>query len=110
MVVSASGIAHATQLRYRVATNNKSSAVAEMGDSGHNRHGPTRGRGLLCPFLRGRSAGSPSDTVAWAEAYLRTKWYPDASNRLATTMKSNMSFRLVPKSVTLIDRERRNGP
>ena len=27
----------------------KSSAVAEMGDRGHNRHGPKRG-GLLCPF------------------------------------------------------------
>ena len=22
--------------------------------------------------------------VAWAEAYLRTKWYPDVSSRLAT--------------------------
>jgi len=30
---------------------NKSSAVAEMGDRGHNRHGPKRG-GLLCPFWR----------------------------------------------------------
>ena len=28
---------------------NKSSAVAEMGDRGHNRHEPKRG-GLLCPF------------------------------------------------------------
>jgi len=28
---------------------NKSSAVAEMGDRGHNRHGPKRG-GVLCPF------------------------------------------------------------
>ena len=27
----------------------KSSAVAEMGDRGHNRHGPKTG-GLLCPF------------------------------------------------------------
>jgi len=27
----------------------KSSAVTEMGDRGHNRHGPKRG-GLLCPF------------------------------------------------------------
>jgi len=97
---------------------NQSSAVAEMGDRGHNRHGPKSG-GLLCPFrglLRtrliqsglGRSllpcqvasssippfghnrhgpkigwggcalflgvAGSPSNTVAWAEAYLHTKW------------------------------------
>ena len=31
---------------------NKSSAVAEMGDRGHNRHGPKRG-GLLCPFCEG---------------------------------------------------------
>jgi len=29
--------------------DNKSSAVAEMGDHGHNRHGPKR-RGLLRPF------------------------------------------------------------
>ena len=39
----------------------KSSAVAEMGDRRHSRHGPKRG-GLLCPFRRG--AGSPSNT-AW---------------------------------------------
>jgi len=30
-------------------SNNKSSAVPDMGDRGHNRHGPKRG-GLLCPF------------------------------------------------------------
>jgi len=44
--------------RYYVATKttihkrdimNKSSAVAEMGDRGHNRHGP-KGGGMLCPF------------------------------------------------------------
>ena len=29
---------------------NKSSAVAEMGDRGYNRHGPKRGGGLLCPY------------------------------------------------------------
>ena len=29
---------------------NKSSAVAEMGDRGHNRHRPKRGGGVLCPF------------------------------------------------------------
>jgi len=30
-------------------------------------------------------AGSPSNTIsAWAEAYRRTKWYLDPSNRLAT--------------------------
>ena len=26
----------------------------------------------------------PSNTVAWAEAYLHTKWHLDASSRLAT--------------------------
>ena len=31
---------------------NKSSAVAEMGDRGHNRHGP-KTRGLLCTFREG---------------------------------------------------------
>jgi len=38
----------------------KSSAVAEMGDRGHNRHGPKRGGGAV-PLLR--SAGNPSDTM-----------------------------------------------
>jgi len=33
-----------------VARVNKSSAVAEMGDRSHNRHGPKRGGGPLCPF------------------------------------------------------------
>jgi len=43
-----------------VARANKSSAVAEMGDRGHNRHGPKRG-GCYAPFA-GR-AGSPSNTM-----------------------------------------------
>jgi len=30
--------------------NNKSSAVAEMGDRGHNRHGPKRGGRCCAPF------------------------------------------------------------
>ena len=29
---------------------NKILAVAEMGDGGHNRHGPKSGGGLRCPF------------------------------------------------------------
>jgi len=29
-------------------------------------------------------AESPSNIVAWAEAYIRTKWHIDPSNRLAT--------------------------
>jgi len=40
-------------------SENKSSAVAEMGDRGHNRHGPKRG-GCCVPFAR---AGTPSSTM-----------------------------------------------
>jgi len=39
---------------------NKSSAVAEIGDRGHNRHGPKRGREADVP-LSG-IAGNPSNT------------------------------------------------
>jgi len=65
---------------------NKSSAVAEMGD-----HLPTIdiGRkvgGCCTPFRDGeRELGPHLHNVAWAEAYLRTKWYPDPSSQLATT-------------------------
>jgi len=38
------------------------------------------GEGLLW------GAGSPSNNVAWAEAYRFTKWHLDPSNRLATTV------------------------
>jgi len=40
---------------------NKSSAVAEMGDCDHNRHGPKRGEGSAVPLSRG--ALTPSVTV-----------------------------------------------
>jgi len=49
---------------------------------GHNRHGPKIGAGGLCPFLG--KAGSPSNNVVRAEAYLHTKWHLDPSSRLAT--------------------------
>ena len=39
---------------------NKSSAVAEMGDRGNNRHGPKRGG---CAVSLSRSAGNPSNTM-----------------------------------------------
>jgi len=39
----------------------KSSAVAEMGDRDHNRHGPKRGGGCCAPFAGG--AGSASNTM-----------------------------------------------
>ena len=40
--------------------NNKSSAVAEMGNHGHNRHGPKTG-GNAVPLSR--TAGTPSNTL-----------------------------------------------
>jgi len=39
---------------------NKSSAVAEMGDRGHNRYGPKRGGGAAVPLSP--IAGNPSNT------------------------------------------------
>jgi len=33
----------------------------------------------------GGEAGSPRNNVAWAEAYLCTKWHLDTSSHLATT-------------------------
>ena len=41
-------------------SNNKSSAVAEMGDRDRNRHGPKRGGGCCSPFA---GAGTPSSTM-----------------------------------------------
>jgi len=68
---------------------NKSSAVAEMGDHGHNRHGSKIGWGLVCIFSGGswvpiEQSNTNFHKVAWAEAYLHTKWLLDASSRLAT--------------------------
>jgi len=42
--------------------------------------------GLLCSFSRTWGAGSPFNNVAWAEAYIRTKWYPDPSSRCMATV------------------------
>jgi len=75
-----------------LSSQNKSSAVSKVGDRLATMNmsrkvgvccAPFRGEWLLCPFPWG--AGSPSYTVAWAEAYLCPKWYPDPSSRLATT-------------------------
>jgi len=41
-------------------------------------------------------AVSPSDTVAWAEAYLRTKWHLDPSCHLATTYKPKLRGGALP--------------
>jgi len=56
----------------------KSSAVAEMVDRGHSRHGPKRG-GCCAPFTGG--AGPLYHSVAWAEVYFRTKWRLHPSSR-----------------------------
>jgi len=42
----------------------KSSAAAEMGDRGHNKHGPKRVGATVAPFAGGRGAGSPSNTMS----------------------------------------------
>jgi len=41
-------------------------------------------KGAAVPPFLGGGAGSPSNNVAWAEAYLRTKWHLDPCSRLAT--------------------------
>ena len=39
------------------------------------------------PLSRGKGS-SPSNNVAWAEVYLRTKWHLDHSSHLATTAEN----------------------
>jgi len=50
-----------------------------MGDRGHNIYGPKRGGADVPPSRR---AGTPSNTVAWAEVYFRTKCRLHPSSRL----------------------------
>jgi len=57
---------------------NESSAVAEMDDRATSKWAE-KWEGCCAPSRGG--AGSPSNSVAWAEAYLGTKSYPDASSR-----------------------------
>jgi len=45
---------------HTIHTANKSSAVAEVGDRGHNRHGPKRWGGSVPVLRRG---GTPSNTM-----------------------------------------------
>jgi len=61
--------------------------------------------GTVLPFLWGGDLGvtpfggnwAPSNTVAWAEAYLRTKWHLDRSSRFATIdMGQNLGGELCP--------------
>jgi len=64
--------------------SNKSSSVAEMGDRGHNRHGPKRGGGAAVPLSWGE-LGPHLAQCGWAQTYLHAKWHLDPSSRLATT-------------------------
>ena len=49
---------------------------------GHNKHGQ-KTRWGLCPFILGGSCVPIEHEVAWAEAYLHTKWHLDTSSPLA---------------------------
>ena len=64
-----------------VSCVNKSSAVAEMSNRGHNRHGPKRGG---CCALFAGELGPRLIQVAWAEVYFRTRWRLHPFSRLAT--------------------------
>jgi len=57
-------------------------AVAEMGDRGHNRHGP-KGGGVLCPFC-GALGTRLLQCGLRGGLYFRTKWRLHSSSRLAT--------------------------
>jgi len=67
----------------RELLQNKSSAVAEMGnrlatiDMGR--------KGEAAVPLSGGGSLAPPNNVTWAEIYLRTKWHLDPSSHLATT-------------------------
>ena len=63
---------------------NKCSAVAKMGDRMATIDIAQK-LGGCAPNIRGRSCIPMLHNVAWAEAYLRTKWYLDPSSHLATT-------------------------
>jgi len=91
---------------------------------GHNRHWPKSGgccafprkghsnpnfSANVCCALSVEAAGSPSSSVAWAEAYLCTKWYPDPSNHLATihqryrqTGQTGQRTRSISRTVTCL--------
>jgi len=73
---------------HEVLTNhNNISAVAEMGDRGHNRHRPKRGEAAVPVSQR---AGTPPNTMAWGEVYFRTKCRLHPSSRLSTKDESRI--------------------
>jgi len=82
-----------SQGRKTTAILDKCSAVAEIGD--HNRYGG----GVVPPFWEG-SWVLILHNVAWAEAYLHTKWHPNPPSRLTTTdMDQNWGRGTVPPSL-----------
>jgi len=60
----------------------KSSAVAQMGDRGHNRHERNEGGSYCAPFTD--SWDNVSYNVASPEVYFRSKWRLHPFSRLAT--------------------------
>jgi len=61
---SAGHLSHRPAAEISKTSSNKSSAVAETGDRGHNRHGPKRGGGVLCLSVPlSQSAGNPTSTM-----------------------------------------------
>jgi len=62
----------------------ESSAVAEMGDRNHKRHGPKRG-GTAVLLSRGVSWVPVQHNDAWAKIYFRTKWNLHPFSHLTTT-------------------------
>jgi len=66
--------------------DNKSSAVAEMGDRLATIDMRRKVGGVCCAPLHwgGRSWVPMQHNLAWAEAYLHTKWHLDSSSCLAT--------------------------
>ena len=65
--------------------------------------------GTVPPFW-GRGAGSPSNNVAWAEAYLHTKWHLDASSRLATIEMGRKLGRGCAPSQTIFQKIAKSSP
>ena len=83
-----------------VKMSNKSSAVAEMGDRLGTIDMSRKVGAAVLLSVGGEGARSLSNTiVAWAKAYLHTKWQLDSSSRLATIDMSRKVGAAVPLSV-----------
>ena len=78
----------------QLAFLNNCPAVAEMGDRLATIDMGRKEGGCCAPFLG--SSVPIKHNVAWAEAYLRTKWYLDASSRSATIRGPKSGELLLP--------------